>query len=164
MDGSDGGKITLNLTPFIIAIIIGSILVFVVERIGSSRMGSGGGGGSHSNGPGGVGDVDISQIIERKTSDIRERRKREDAERALIHRIKIFGIAAGMALTLALVSLVNIIGMLMAEEADEDQGAIFFALIPFIIGTVLTIVFTIRFFQDRRTYELYYGPLFGKKS
>ena len=152
-----------NFLPLIVFIVLGIILVFVIEKIGGSAISKpsgGGGGGGH----GGKDAADnIMQFVANSASNAAQKRRQQEAsQRALVRQIKIAGLIAGFAFIFALTSLFSIIGAL-GDKSENGFSAILFPAAGLIMGTVITIAFSIRFFQLKRTYELYYGSLFGKK-
>lgn len=173
----------INFAPFIIGIIGGLVIIFIAQRIGSgssfggggghSGGGSGGGGGGGLGGSGGggglSGDSNIIEVVAQKASDIHlaqrlQDRKREDSQRALIRQIKIAGILSGIAFAVTLSVLSIFLDAISTQDANDDDPLR--VLIPagiLMIGALCTIIFVVRFFQLKHTYNLYYGSLFGKK-
>ena len=151
----------INFAPFLIFIVLGLILVFAIERIGNSSSGAGGS-SSRSSGGGSKAGESIMHFVEKSASNAKENRKRDEAQRALIRRIKISGLIAGLAFIIALISFFSLIGGTGTDES-ENRSSLVWASAGLIMGAVVAIAFTIRFIQFKRTYELYYGSLFGKK-
>ena len=158
-----------NFAPFIVFIVLGLILVIAIEKIGSSAAG-GGGGGTHFGGGSGE-DKDAAenlvQFVSDKTASVtnaaRNRHQRESSQRNLIRQIKIAGLIAGFGIIVALSSL---FGLLDAAGQEIDSDNVITIILPaagLIMGIVFSIAFSIRFFQLKHTYELYYGSIIGKK-
>ena len=155
----------LNFAPFLILIVVGAILVFIIEKIviniksnsNTNYGGFGGGGGGKKAAE------NILEFVTDKTSNSAIRRERENAQRALIHNVKISGLVTGLALVVALVSLFIMLGF-MSDESSENREGILAAAAGLIMGSAVAIAFAIRFFQFKREYELYYGSIFGKKQ
>lgn len=172
----------LNLWPFIIGIVGGFIIIIIAQRIGTSGSNYSGGGHSRSggggipglggtNGGGGglSGDSDIIEVVAQKASDLRfaqrqKDRRREDAQRNLIHQIKLSGILSGISFMVSLSVLSILLDAVSTQTKDDDSFRIIIPASILLMGTIFTIVFTVRFFQLKHTYNLYYGPLFGKKA
>ena len=153
----------INYAPFIIFIVLGLILVIAIEKIGGSAVG--GGGSTHFGG--GSGDnkdaaENLVQFVTNKASNasnaVRARRQREQAQHNLIRQIKISGLIAGLGLIAALSSLFSLLDIIGKEP---EPFAIIIPASILIMGTVFTVAFSIRFFQLKRSYELYYGSIFG---
>lgn len=155
----------INYAPFIIFIVLALILVIAIEKIGGSAVG--GGGSTHFGG--GSGDnkdaaENLVQFVTNKASNasnaVRARRQREQAQHNLIRQIKISGLIAGLGLIAALSSLFSLFDIIGKEP---EPFAIIIPASILIMGTVFTVAFSIRFFQLKRSYELYYGSIFGKQ-
>ena len=156
----------INFTPFVVFIVLGAILIIAIEKIGSSALSNSSGGGHHfGSGSGDKKDIveNVAHFVANSTSGIRSKqRQREAAQRALIRQIKITGLIAGFALIIAISSIFSILGA-TDKIAEKEFGPIMIPIAGLIMGSVFTIAFSIRFFQLKRQYELYYGSIFGKK-
>lgn len=154
----------INYAPFIIFIVLGLILVIAIEKIGGSAVG--GGGSTHFGGGGDNKDAaeNLVQFVTDKASSasnaVRARRQHEQAQHNLIRQIKISGLVAGLGLIAALSSLFSLFDVIGKEP---EPIAIIIPASILIMGTVFTIAFSIRFFQLKRSYEMYYGSIFGKQ-
>lgn len=156
-----------NFAPFIIFIILGAILVIVIEKIGSSAISnmSSGGGGHHLGGSGNNKDVveNITQFVADSASGARRKQyQREESQRKLIRQIKITGLIAGFAFIIAVSSIFSFLGA-KNKITENDISPIIIPVSGLIMGTIITIAFSIRFIQLKRSYELYYSSIFGKK-
>lgn len=139
---------SFDFGPFIAIIIFSIAVIIVVDRISkSSQVGSG---------------IDMEKLGEQYAEHRAKRNKPEDAQKSLLHRIKLFGIVAGLCYLVSFISLAYIFGA-MLEIYPSEQGDINLALSALIVGVVLAVIYTLQFINNRQLYEKYYGSIFKQK-
>ena len=139
---------SFDFGPFIAIIVFSIIVIIAVDRISKSgAVGSG---------------IDIDKLGEQYAERCARRNKPEDAQKNLLHRIKLFGIVAGLCYLVSFISLAYIFGA-MLEIYPSEQGDINLTLSTLIVGVVLAVIYTLQFINNRQLYEKYYGSIFKQK-
>lgn len=139
---------SFDFGPFIAIIVFSIIVIIVVDRLSKS---------------GAVGSsIDIDKLGEQYAERRTRRNKPEDAQKNLLHRVKLFGIVAGLCYLVSFISLAYIFGA-MLEIYPSEQGDINLALSALIVGVVLAVIYTLQFIDNRQLYEKYYGSIFKQK-
>ena len=149
----EGSGITNNfdITPLLFAIAGFGLILVVANYLGKSGSGKK------------LSKQVTSFISFDEMSDPRRQRKKEEAQKRELRKVKLFGIVAILAFTILLISGVYLLGG-MFELFETDADGVKLALSGLILGGIGFVVFLYQWVQQKQHYDLLYGSVMDTRK
>lgn len=150
MEGS-GIAHNFDITPLLLALAGVGVLLFLANRLSKS------GGGRRLS-------KQVTTMISFDgISEPRRQRKKEEAQKRELRKVKMYGIIAIVAFTILLISGCYLMGGLL-QLIETDADGVKLALSGLILGGVCFVIFLYQWVQQKQHYDMLYGSVMDSRK